>query len=127
MFAGMFGGLRGSIRISRHDERVVGNQMTLETFDFTPLISGAAQPKLTADRLGGILLPVPPVAEQIAIADYLATKTSILDALIDRATEAISRLTEYRQALITSAVTGKIDVRNLDYHGVENHASAALS
>lgn len=83
----------------------------LETFDFSPLISGAAQPKLTADRLGGIRLPVPPVAEQIAIADYLTTETSMLDALIDRATEAIDRLTEYRQALITSTVTGKIDVR----------------
>lgn len=84
----------------------------LETFDFSPLISGAAQPKLTADRLGGIRLPVPPEAEQVAIADYLTAEISILDALIDRATEAIDRLTEYRQSLITSAVTGKIDVRD---------------
>lgn len=88
-------------------------EAALETFDFSPLISGAAQPKLTADRLGGIRLPVPPVDEQIAIADFLATETSKLDALIDRATEAIDRLTEYRQALITSAVTGKIDVREI--------------
>lgn len=86
---------------------------TLETFDFSPLITGAAQPKLTADRLGGIQLPVPPANEQTAIADYLATKTGGLDALVGQAVEVVERLTEYRQALITSAVTGKIDVRGL--------------
>ncbi len=86
---------------------------TLETFDFSPLITGAAQPKLTADRLGGIQLPVPPASEQTAIADYLAAKTGELDALIGQAAEVVDRLTEYRQALITSAVTGKIDVREL--------------
>jgi type I restriction enzyme S subunit len=84
---------------------------TLEIFDYSPLITGAAQPKLTADRLGGIRLPVPPAAEQVAISDYLEAKTTELDALISQAVEAISRLTEYRQVLITSAVTGKIDVR----------------
>ncbi len=86
---------------------------TLETFDFSPLITGAAQPKLTADRLGGIQLPVPPANEQAAIADYLAAKTGELDALVGQAVEVVDRLTEYRQALITSAVTGKIDVREL--------------
>lgn len=84
---------------------------TLETFDFSPLITGAAQPKLTADRLGGIRLPVPPATEQAVIADYLAAKTGELDALVGQAVEVVDRLTEYRQALITSAVTGKIDVR----------------
>lgn len=84
---------------------------TLETFDFSPLITGAAQPKLTADRLAGIRLPVPPTAEQTAIADYLTSKTSELDDLVVQAVTVIARLTEYRQALITSAVTGKIDVR----------------
>ena len=86
---------------------------TLETFDFSPLITGAAQPKLTADRLGGIQLPAPPANEQMAIADYLAATTGELDALVGQAVEVVDRLTEYRQALITSAVTGKIDVREL--------------
>jgi len=86
---------------------------TLETFDFSPLITGAAQPKLTADRLAGIRLPVPPTAEQTAIADYLTSKTSELDDLVVQAVTVIDRLTEYRQTLITAAVTGKIDVREL--------------
>lgn len=83
----------------------------LETFDFSPLITGAAQPKLTADNLGSIHLPVPPASEQTVIADFLSLETAKLDALIDKTNSAIARLTEYRQALITAAVTGKIDVR----------------
>lgn len=84
----------------------------LESFDFSPLISGSAQPKLTGDRLAGICLPVPPHSEQAAIADYLQKVSESLDALIEQSVEAIARFAEYRQALITSAVTGKIDVRN---------------
>lgn len=84
---------------------------TLESFDFSPLITGSAQPKLTADRLGSVQLPVPPETEQIAIADFLDSVTLKLDDLVAKAAAAIDRLTEYRQALITAAVTGKIDVR----------------
>lgn len=35
------------------------------------------------------------------------------DSLVERVGEAIDRLKEYRTALISAAVTGKIDVRNL--------------
>lgn len=84
---------------------------TLESFDFSPLITGSAQPKLTADRLGGIQLPVPPVAEQTAIADFLEAMTLKLDDLVAKTASAIDCLIAYRQALITSAVTGKVDVR----------------
>ncbi len=87
---------------------------TLESFDFSPLITGSAQPKLTADRLGGIQLPVPPIAEQTAIADFLEAMTLKLDDLVAKTVMAIDYLIEYRQALITSAVTGKIDVREAE-------------
>lgn len=83
----------------------------LQTFDFSPLITGAAQPKLTADRLGSIRLPVPPASEQSIIADYLDVEASKVDALVATTETAIDRLVEYRLALIISAVTGKIDVR----------------
>lgn len=83
----------------------------LQTYDYTPLITGAAQPKLTADRLGSIILPKPPEYEQSAIAIYLARETNKIDGLVAKAEAVISRLQEYRTALITAAVTGKIDVR----------------
>lgn len=42
---------------------------------------------------------------------YLDEETAKLDALIAKVEEALERLQEYRTALITAAVTGKIDVR----------------
>jgi type I restriction enzyme S subunit len=51
--------------------------------------------------------------EQIAIAGFLDSECLKLDGLSGVTETAITRLTEYRQALITSAVTGKIDVREL--------------
>lgn len=46
--------------------------------------------------------------EQQAIADYLDQKTGKIDGLIGKAEEVIQRLEEYRTAVITAAVTGKI-------------------
>lgn len=83
----------------------------LQCYDYTPLVTGAAQPKLTSERLGGIRLPLPPAPEQRAIAAYLDEETAKLDALVAKVETAIERLQEYRSALITAAVTGKIDVR----------------
>jgi hypothetical protein len=49
--------------------------------------------------------------EQRAIADFLDRETAGIDGLVAKVKEAIERLQEYRTALITAAVTGKIDVR----------------
>lgn len=54
----------------------------------------------------------PPTEEQQAIADYLDRETAKLDALVAKIETAIERLREYRSALITAAVTGKVDVRS---------------
>jgi type I restriction enzyme S subunit len=83
----------------------------LEMYDYTPLVTGAAQPKLTSERLGSIRLPKPPASEQTVIANFLDTETGKLDRMIARVREATERLLEYRIALITAAVTGKIDIR----------------
>jgi type I restriction enzyme, S subunit len=54
---------------------------------------------------------VPPVREQRAIADYLDRETAKIDKMMEKVEAAIEKLQEYRTALITAAVTGKIDVR----------------
>ena len=53
----------------------------------------------------------PPLSEQQAIAAFLDRETAKIDALVARVETAIERLKEYRTSLISSAVTGKIDVR----------------
>ena len=68
-------------------------------------------PRASWDFIGNSILPVPPVAEQRAVAEFLDRKTAEIDALRARVETAIERLQEYRTALVTAAVTGKIDVR----------------
>jgi restriction endonuclease S subunit len=55
---------------------------------------------------------MPPLAEQRSIAEFLDRKTGQIDKLIQKTRAAIQTLEEYRTALITAAVTGKIDVRS---------------
>ena len=57
---------------------------------------------------------LPPHDEQIEIAKYLDAETKRIDKLLAKVDEATERLTEYRSALITAAVTGKIDVREVE-------------
>lgn len=71
-----------------------------------------AMPKINRETLNQLRLPIPSMDEQILIADYLSTETKTIDHLMAKVETARDRLTEYRQALITSAVTGKIDVRD---------------
>lgn len=69
------------------------------------------QASVTTTQIKALQLPVPPLPEQAAIAAYLDLETTKLDALVGKVEEAVERLQEYRTALITAAVTGKIDVR----------------
>ena len=66
---------------------------------------------LTGDSIRAGVFALPPIPEQRAIAAFLDRETTKIDALIAKVREAIDRLKELRTALISSAVTGKIDVR----------------
>lgn len=78
---------------------------------------GGAQPNISDTQLLACSVPVPPLTEQAAIAAYLDLETAKLDALVGKVEEAVERLQEYRTALITAAVTGKIDVRKAALDG----------
>ena len=71
----------------------------------------SAQPHLNAEELGAAVILLPPLPEQRAIASFLDLETAKIDALVAKVQEAIDRLKELRTALISAAVTGKIDVR----------------
>jgi len=83
----------------------------LETLNYTPWISGAAQPKLTQDRLTSISIAVAPPDEQDAIVRYTSERTRPLIAAISRLEREIELLREYRTRLVADIVTGKLDVR----------------
>lgn len=68
---------------------------------------------VTKGVLGAIPVPLPPPAEQTAIAAFLDRKTGDIDTLTSEAHRAIALLRERRAALVSAAVTGKIDVRGV--------------
>lgn len=71
-----------------------------------------AMPKINREKLNEVMLPLPPFPEQAAISDYIKNKTTQIDELVKNSKFAIKILKERRSALISAAVTGKIDVRN---------------
>lgn len=72
-----------------------------------------SQWRIEPDKLMALRVPLPPGAEQDDIAAYLDTEIAKADALIAEVESAIDLLQERRSALISAAVTGKIDVRGL--------------
>ena len=96
----------------------------LSTFLYYLMNSSGVRSQVSADSVGSIQehyntvtlsnLPVPsiPVAEQLAICAFLDRETTKIDTLLTKARTAIDRLKELRAALISAAVTGKIDVRD---------------
>lgn len=71
----------------------------------------SAVPGVDRNDLHPTPVVVPPRPEQDQIADHLAGIEQRISVLTSAASTAIARLEEYRQSLITAAVTGKIDVR----------------
>ncbi|QQR86645.1 MAG: hypothetical protein IPJ76_00020 [Flavobacteriales bacterium] len=62
------------------------------------------------DVVRNIVMPCPPLKEQETIVAYIESSTIRIDALITKVEQAVLRLQEYRTALISAAVTGKVRV-----------------
>jgi type I restriction enzyme, S subunit len=69
-------------------------------------------PIINQDETKALIFTVPPLDEQIQISKFLLQEEKTITDQRLKITEVIGRLNEYRSALITNAVTGKIDVRN---------------
>ncbi len=98
-----------SSRCSSTDEAISSNNLSSEKKR-----GPRTQPSLRFDDLDKFRVPLPTPEEQATIAAYLDAETAKLDALVGKVEAAVERLQEYRTALITAAVTGKIDVRAID-------------
>ncbi|BBE49080.1 hypothetical protein RE2895_60110 (plasmid) [Rhodococcus erythropolis] len=83
----------------------------LSVRNLNDIASKTAQPLITGTQVLSQRLPLPPLAEQRAIVNFIRERSRTIDALIEKSTDAIAILREYRSALIAAAVTGKIDVR----------------
>ena len=73
--------------------------------------NGVTRFGIPKSKIGKTRLPVPPLAQQRAIADYLDRETARLDALVAAKERVLGLLAEKRRALITRAVTRGLDPR----------------
>ena len=76
-----------------------------EAADYSLFITGSAQPKLSQENLGRIMIAIPPLLEQQSVAAYLDQKCGEIDELITLQEEMITKLQSYKQSVITEAVT----------------------
>jgi type I restriction enzyme, S subunit len=106
----------GSLRIRLYDSEPRYFSRIIGSTGFSTLLElnavGTTMLNLNTTIIGRMQVPVPPRPEQLAIARFLDAEMLKIDSLIAKIERAVERLQEYRTALVTAAVTGKIDVHN---------------
>lgn len=124
---GRYGALCGNVRVT--EERIWATEhafrviplasfhhkflaAVIETLDLNRLSARTAQPGLNSEMVRNNVVGIPPISEQKAIADFMATETTRSDRLVFKIEASIAVLREFRSALISAAVTGRIDVRS---------------
>lgn len=75
------------------------------------LSTGATRSRMNLTSTAARKIALPPLDEQQAIIEFVLRETTKIDAMVANVREAIERFKELRAALISAAVTGKIDVR----------------
>lgn len=78
------------------------------------LVSKATIAHFTKEKFESLQICLPPLGEQQFISDYLERKSNEIDEIKKLLMKQIDKLKEYRQSLIYEAVTGKIDVRDME-------------
>ena len=73
---------------------------------------GVSYPAVNASDIGALECALPDRDEQMYIVEYLDNCITQINELVNDIEVQIQKLKEYRQSLISEAVTGKIDVRN---------------
>ncbi|RAP37950.1 hypothetical protein B1207_02885 [Legionella quinlivanii] len=85
------------------------------------MAGGDLRDGLNLEMLADIRCPLPPKNEQIDIANYLDNVTAKISVLVLKSKNLIQISNERRVALISAAVTGKIDVRNITLEDFNEH------
>ena len=72
---------------------------------------GSTKGAVTCDQIKSLKIPIPPINEQISIAEFIRESTERITSVTEKTQLSITLLKERRSALITAAVTGQIDLR----------------
>ena len=74
------------------------------------IVSNTAIPMLSQFQIDNISIAVPPKKEQVAIVNYVNSRSAKIDKAVSLQVKQIAKLKEYKATLIDSAVTGKIRI-----------------
>lgn len=89
----------------------IDNRWCRNTFssllDFKGIVNSGPIPSVNQNQIGSIEIPIPPLSEQCAIADYLDDKCAKIDAAVENIGKQIDALKRLKRALINEVVTGK--------------------
>ncbi|MDV1057920.1 restriction endonuclease subunit S [Klebsiella quasipneumoniae] len=83
----------------------------LRLMDLGQYSVSAAQPGISVERINMLYIALPPYAEQVSIGEQVTEVKAKIELLMMQASKGIELLKERRTALISAAVTGKIDLR----------------
>lgn len=75
------------------------------------LAKGGGQPNISQDILKSLKIPCPPTKEQNEITEFIKSENDRVESIIVKTEQEIELLREYKTALISEVVTGKVDVR----------------
>jgi len=98
----------------------------LRTRNLNDIASKTAQPLITGTQVLDQRVPMPPMQEQDAIVLFLESETGECDQLMAEAKQSITLLRERRSAVISAAVTGQFDVRDLTNTAIRSVQSASM-
>ncbi|WP_373506234.1 restriction endonuclease subunit S [Aestuariivirga sp.] len=82
--------------------------------EFSRMMMGSTHNTIYMPDIAAFRVALPPMHEQLEVCNYLNTETTLIDDLLSEVTRSLGLLAERRSALISAAVTGKIDVRGVE-------------
>ena len=83
----------------------------LRTMNLNQYSIASAQPGLAVERIKNLTIPFPSIEEQSEIVNFIESRTTKIDQTISETQLQIQKLKEYKTAVISEVVTGKVDVR----------------
>lgn len=81
---------------------------------FAPIVTGVSVPHISADQILSFRFPLPALSDQIELVDAMNHAEKLLRDGGTALESQINLLIEHRQALITAAVTGELDIPGRD-------------
>ena len=95
--------------LSQYLEKMLCSKPVIDAINSSTF--GAKMPRADWHFIGNMLLPLPPLAEQVAIFGHYNKATTAIDATIARVRRQVDLMQEYHARLIADVVTGKLDMR----------------